>query len=104
MSRRVTCLVALFTLAMLALALALRLNRPLHREEVRPRGLGFRIDVNTADPATLSLLPGIGPKLGQAMVEHRSSIGPFTKPEDLDIVPRIGPLTVHSIRPFIRFK
>ena len=85
-------------------AILLRLNTPLHRDQVQPRDLGYRINVNEADAPTLALLPGIGPKLGQYIIAHRETIAPFAKPEDLDAVPRIGPLTVQSIRPYIRFE
>jgi DNA uptake protein ComE-like DNA-binding protein len=45
-----------------------------------------RIDINGASAAELSLLPGIGPKLADAIVADRQSNGPFKLVEDLDRV------------------
>jgi len=61
------------------------------------------IDPNTASPAELQLLPGIGPRLAQRIAEHRDARGPFDAVERLDDVHGIGPKTVERLRPFLRF-
>jgi competence protein ComEA len=56
------------------------------------------VDVNRADPAELTLLPGIGPALAGRIVADRGSRGPFARVEDLDRVPGIGPATIDRLR------
>lgn len=48
-----------------------------------PAGAGRRIDVNTASPAALDSLPGIGPTRAKAIVDSRLKDGPFNEPADL---------------------
>jgi uncharacterized protein len=38
------------------------------------------VDVNTASPALLAHVAGIGPKLAEKIVAHRDANGPFAKP------------------------
>ena len=49
-----------------------------------------KVDLNHATAADLEALPGIGPKLAQRVIEHRTSNGPFMKVEDLRRVKGIG--------------
>jgi len=67
--------------------------------------LRLRLDPNVATAAELELLPGIGPRLAQAIIAYREQRGPaaFRTPEDLAQVPRIGPVTVNRLRPHLRF-
>jgi len=58
------------------------------------------VDVNTAPSWLLERLPGIGPVLARAIVEHRAAGGPFSRLEDLDNVPGIGPETVRGLQGF----
>jgi competence ComEA-like helix-hairpin-helix protein len=48
------------------------------------------ININTAGLDLLDTLPGIGPKLAQAIIDYRNEYGPFEKPEDIVNVPGIG--------------
>ncbi len=48
------------------------------------------ININTATLEQLDTLPGIGPKLAQAIIDYRTEYGPFETPEDLLYVPGIG--------------
>ena len=61
----------------------------------------MRFDVNTASAAELELLPGIGPTLAGNIIAMREARGGFSTVEELDDVPRIGPITLEKIRPFI---
>lgn len=61
------------------------------------------IDVNTASPAALELLPGVGPSLAERIVAFRSEHGPFDALKELDAVPGIGPRTLDDLAPFVRF-
>jgi len=74
------------------------------RAEVTVRGSGappqpVRIDVNTAEPYELILLPKIGPTIARAIIEERETNGPFSSLNDLSRVSGIGPKTIESIRP-----
>ena len=64
------------------------------------RGAGSgTVDINTADAASLESLPGIGPSLAAAIVEHRRRHGPFASVDDLIDVSGIGPVKLEQIRP-----
>ena len=45
--------------------------RPVHREVAR------QVDLNHATASDLQGLPGIGPKLAQRVIDHRTARGPF---------------------------
>ena len=49
-----------------------------------------RININTADAATLQSLPGIGEILAQRIIAYRNENGPFTSVYDLQNVEGIG--------------
>ena len=51
---------------------------------------GEKIDINSASPAALQKLPGIGEVLSQAIVDYREANGPFARPEDIMQVAGIG--------------
>ncbi|QDU71952.1 ComEA family DNA-binding protein [Mucisphaera calidilacus] len=74
---------------------------PIPINTIAPRPAGLRIDVNAAPAADLQLLPGIGPKLSENIIEHRERHGPFTTITQLDDVPRIGPKTLERLRPWV---
>lgn len=56
------------------------------------------VDVNTADAAALSALPGIGASLAELVIAEREFHGPFYFPEDLLIVKGIGKGKLKQIR------
>jgi competence protein ComEA len=60
----------------------------------RPTG---PIDLNRADAATLTLLPGVGPKLAERIVQDRSENGPYRTLADLDRVKGVGPAILQKI-------
>lgn len=57
------------------------------------------VDINQADEAALEQLPGIGPALAAAIVEHRRRAGPFATVDELIEVSGIGPAKLELIRP-----
>jgi competence protein ComEA len=62
-------------------------------------GEGATIDINQADERRLESLPGIGPSLAAAIVEHREREGPFRSVDDLLDVAGIGPAKLTQLRP-----
>lgn len=64
---------------------------------------GYRINVNAEDPATLRLLPGVGPSIAENIVATRQQLGPFAEPADLEKVHRIGPVLSKRIAPWVVF-
>jgi len=52
------------------------------------------VDINTATLAQLDTLTGIGPVLGQRIIDAR----PYSSVDDLDIVKGIGPATLQKIK------
>lgn len=60
-----------------------------------------RLNVNTAGPDHLVLLPGIGPALAARVVDLRRERGRFTRVEDLLMVRGIGPKTLERLRPLV---
>ena len=66
------------------------------------RTIHFNLDINSAPPSELSLLPGIGPAMASRIIETREQRGPFKSVDDIIHVPGIGEITLQDMRPFIR--
>ncbi|MFJ5862571.1 Tex family protein [Pseudarthrobacter sp. NPDC092439] len=60
------------------------------------------VDVNTASPALLSRVAGVGPLLSQNIVAYRNQNGPFAKRADLKKVPRLGAKAFEQCAGFLR--
>jgi competence protein ComEA len=56
------------------------------------------VNVNTATPEQLELLPGVGPARARAIVEYRKARGAFKQIDDLVEVSGIGPHALERIR------
>ena len=52
-----------------------------------------QININTASADELTQLKGVGASYAARIIEFREKNGPFKKPEDLTLVPRIGQKT-----------
>ena len=63
---------------------------------------GQRLDPNTADAASLAVLPGVGTGRAEAIVRERAQAA-FVQPEDLRRVPGIGVATLARLRPWLLF-
>jgi len=66
-------------------------------------GLQHQILINSADAATLQLLPGVGPQLARSIIDRRQTIGRFRNSQELEEVHRLGPTTRQRIERFIYF-
>jgi competence protein ComEA len=61
----------------------------------------FLVDINSAEWPEISNLPGVGPKLAQAIVSFRTEHGPFRELADIERVPGIGPKKLEQLQPMI---
>jgi competence protein ComEA len=62
---------------------------------------GAPVDLNTATVDQLEALPGIGPTIAAAIVEHRDRSGPFRSVDDLLDVAGIGPSRLEQLRELV---
>lgn len=60
-----------------------------------------RVNLNTADSATLETLPGIGPSIAAAIIRHRDQHGAFSRVEGLLEVPGIGEAKLEQLAPLV---
>jgi competence protein ComEA len=60
-----------------------------------------KININTADLALLTTLSGIGPAIGQRIIDYRQTVGPFATIEAIQEVKGIGSATFEKIKAFI---
>ncbi len=60
------------------------------------------VDVNTASPALLEHVAGLGPKLARAVVMYRESHGAYRRRKDLLKVPGLGAKTYEQCAGFLR--
>jgi competence protein ComEA len=60
------------------------------------------IDLNTAEQSELAQVPGVGPKMAEAIVDHRRGHGPFKSVDELKSVRGVGPITFEKIRNHFR--
>ena len=62
------------------------------------------IDANTASPALLAHVAGIGPQLAERIVNHRDDHGPFADREALKTVRQLGPKAFRQAAGFLRIR
>jgi uncharacterized protein len=60
------------------------------------------VDLNTASPALLQYVAGIGPKLAERMVKYRNEMGSFTCRHDVQKVSGVGPKVFEQAAGFLR--
>lgn len=62
---------------------------------------GGIVNLNSADQAALETLPGVGPSIAAAILQHREREGPFERVEDLLEVAGIGPSRLAQLEPLV---
>ncbi len=70
-------------------------------ETGQPAPARLMIDINTASIDQLQLLPSIGPKLAQRIIDDRTEHGSFESLKDLDRVTGIGPKTLERLADWV---
>jgi len=70
-------------------------------EPAKMKVLSIPVNINTAGAEELDILPGVGPKMAQAIVAFREAHGNFSALEDLQKVKGLGPKKFAAIRPHI---
>lgn len=63
--------------------------------------LSGKININSASVEQLEMLPRIGTKTAQSIIEFRKQNGPFKKVEDLTGVKGIGEKTIEELKDYI---
>lgn len=71
------------------------------KPELRALRDGQRLNVNRASADELALIPGIGPKLAQRIVEERARRSGFTDLSQLRAVRGLGPKLWLRVEPFV---
>lgn len=66
-----------------------------------PEGQGL-VNINTANAAQLTQLPGVGPAIAQKIIDYRTANRPFTSVDDLTKVPGIGAAKLAQIKSHAR--
>lgn len=69
--------------------------------DAAPTGAAGVININTANAEQLSLLPRIGEKVAQRIIDYRTEHGPFKKTSDLMQVKGVGAKTFELLSPYI---
>ena len=59
-------------------------------------------NLNTAKLLQLQLLPGIGPKMAERVIQYRQAHGGFQSVEQIMDVKGIGPKKFEKMKPFLK--
>jgi uncharacterized protein len=62
------------------------------------------VEVNTASKQILTYVSGIGPSLGENIIEYRNRNGPFKSRQELKKVSRLGPKAFEQAAGFLRIR
>jgi len=64
-------------------------------------GAPAKVDINSADAATLASVPGVDPALAQAIVDYRNGYGPFASVTELKTALGLDASTLGAIRRYL---
>lgn len=76
-------------------------NSPNNGIDTTTESASGKININSADSATLQQISGIGPVTADKIIEYRKSNGGFTKIEDLKNVNGIGDKTFEKMKDYV---
>ncbi|MBA3769013.1 MAG: helix-hairpin-helix domain-containing protein [Blastocatellia bacterium] len=88
---------ALISLSLVSLACT---SRIVYEAAAEPATVGT-VNINTASVAELEMLPGVGQKTAESIVEHREQHGTFRRVEHLMLVQGVSESRFVEIRPLI---
>ena len=100
LTKLLTVLVTLLLCSTVCVVLSPRAKKTLGATRKKPVTSG-KININTATVDQLELLPGIGTKTAQAIIEYRKQQGLFKTVSDLTKVRGIGEKTLEVLRKHI---
>ena len=72
--------------------------QPVQERTSHGQSHGYHVNLNTANVHELSVLPGISSHKALAIVEYRTTHGPFTSINDILNIQGIGPQTLDKIQ------
>jgi competence protein ComEC len=75
-------------------------NNNIEKEETTENVNSSKKNINTAEASELEMVPGIGPKRSQAIIQYRVDNGPFSSLNDVQNVHGIGPKTVVTLHEY----
>jgi len=93
-------LAVMFTLVLSCTALPVHTMAKSSKSTVQSQ-IATKININSADTATLSQLPGIGPKTAEKITAFRTEHGPFKNLDELTQIKGIGSKKLAKITPFL---
>ena len=70
-------------------------------DRAEPIRVEFKVDINSAGLGEIVVLPGVGRKLAQAIIDHRQTSGGFESIGELCDVPGIGEKKLLSLEPHL---
>jgi comEA protein len=104
LSKLLTVLIALTLCGALSMLFSSSPAEPTTKTSRKKPALSGKVNINTATLEELELLPRIGTKTAQSIIEYRTQNGLFEKVEDLTKVRGIGEKTVEELQHVIVLK
>ena len=96
---------AVLLMGSVLICVAIRLFDSRRQESHHAEALTYRflVDPNIASVPELAQLPGIGPKLAEAIIQYRETIGNFQTNADMQKVRGIGAKKTEAMSPYLIF-
>jgi len=104
LSKLLTALIALTLCGALSMIFLSSPAEPTTKASHKKPGPSGKVNINTATLEQLEMLPRIGTKTAHSIIEYRTQNGLFEKAEDLTKVSGIGEKTVEELHNFIILK
>ena len=104
LSKLLTVLIALALCGTLSMLLSSSPAEQTTNTSRKKSVLSGKVNINTATLEQLEMLPRIGTKTAQSIIEYRTQNGLFEKADDLTKVRGIGEKTVEELQNFIILK